>query len=598
MKRFLLFLILFSSTFISAQSASNYFPANPGFKWYYEITPLDSLNNPVYSLTSVKADTFVAEGIFQGEESNLILSKYGSYNTIGALPWIDSNYIKFDDDIASVFYGLQNFVIPGDTGTFPGFANWIDFYDFGSPAGFEYDIFVFDTTLAFNGQEFPLRFKLSGKRLNDELISTELGDFNCKKFEIKTGIYFLIEIPPFPALEIEIVAITNSVWIAPDNWIVKEYQPSELFDISEYVPIPPFVIPGTIKNIIPEVSQESVTINVNNGWNLVSPPLQMQDMSVTNIFPDATSDAFGFDAGYIQVENLASGSGYWLKFDDQFQYEISGDVPTSNIELAEGWNIIGIYNNEVSVSQITTEPEGILQSNFFSFENGYINSDLLIPGKGYWIKTSGAGELIINGVTASKEELNSSTLEPIIITDANGYKFTLYTSEQAVNKNELPPLPPNGVADVRYSDNTYITNVNNTILFQALEFPVTVEMQNDKYILTVNGEKAGSKIILSSSSELPGVESLSTPVSYGLTQNYPNPFNPSTKISFSIASREKVTITVFDVLGNNIENLVNTVYDPGTYTVSFDGSGLSSGIYFYKISAGAFNSVKKMMLLK
>jgi hypothetical protein len=91
---------------------------------------------------------------------------------------------------------------------------------------------------------------------------------------------------------------------------------------------------------------------------------------------------------------------------------------------------------------------------------------------------------------------------------------------------------------------------------------------------------------------------ISAPDHFILEQNYPNPFNPLTKIKYSVKSAQKVTLKVFDLLGREITTLVNEEKPAGTYEVIFDAKNLPSGIYFYKISAGEFNSVKKMVLLK
>ena len=85
---------------------------------------------------------------------------------------------------------------------------------------------------------------------------------------------------------------------------------------------------------------------------------------------------------------------------------------------------------------------------------------------------------------------------------------------------------------------------------------------------------------------------------FNLAQNYPNPFNPSTKISYAIQSPELVTLRVFDVLGREVAMLVNQYQSAGNHSVSFDASSLASGMYFYKLEAGSFQSIKKMMLLK
>ncbi|HSD64141.1 MAG TPA: M28 family peptidase [Ignavibacteriaceae bacterium] len=86
--------------------------------------------------------------------------------------------------------------------------------------------------------------------------------------------------------------------------------------------------------------------------------------------------------------------------------------------------------------------------------------------------------------------------------------------------------------------------------------------------------------------------------SYTLEQNYPNPFNPQTTINFSIAETRPVTLKLFDVLGSEVLTLVNEVKEAGNYSVTFSGNNLSSGIYMYKLNAGNFTSVKKMMLTK
>ncbi|HTY12478.1 MAG TPA: T9SS type A sorting domain-containing protein [Bacteroidota bacterium] len=88
------------------------------------------------------------------------------------------------------------------------------------------------------------------------------------------------------------------------------------------------------------------------------------------------------------------------------------------------------------------------------------------------------------------------------------------------------------------------------------------------------------------------------PMAFSLSQNYPNPFNPASKIEFTIQSSGYTTLKVYDVLGREVATLVNEVKAPGSYTATFDGSKLSSGIYFYTLRAGSFTATKKMLLLK
>ncbi|MCI0473972.1 MAG: T9SS type A sorting domain-containing protein, partial [Ignavibacteria bacterium] len=97
------------------------------------------------------------------------------------------------------------------------------------------------------------------------------------------------------------------------------------------------------------------------------------------------------------------------------------------------------------------------------------------------------------------------------------------------------------------------------------------------------------------------------PLNYVLHQNYPNPFNPSTKITFAIPSWEGygvsrgvglVTLKVFDITGKETQTLVQQQLQPGTYEVTFDGSGLNSGVYFYRLTAGDYSETKRMVLIK
>ena len=85
---------------------------------------------------------------------------------------------------------------------------------------------------------------------------------------------------------------------------------------------------------------------------------------------------------------------------------------------------------------------------------------------------------------------------------------------------------------------------------------------------------------------------------YELLQNYPNPFNPGTKIEFKIPATGFVTLKVFDILGNEVATLVNEELKQGSYSFNFEAAKLASGIYFYSLKAGNFNSTKKMILLK
>lgn len=93
-------------------------------------------------------------------------------------------------------------------------------------------------------------------------------------------------------------------------------------------------------------------------------------------------------------------------------------------------------------------------------------------------------------------------------------------------------------------------------------------------------------------------DSKSQPIEFTLNQNYPNPFNPSTAINYSIPKSGFVTLKIYDMLGNEVAVLVNGEKQAGTYDITFNSGNLSSGVYFYRITAGEFSVTKKMIVLK
>jgi hypothetical protein len=115
------------------------------------------------------------------------------------------------------------------------------------------------------------------------------------------------------------------------------------------------------------------------------------------------------------------------------------------------------------------------------------------------------------------------------------------------------------------------------------EMVANMGLAKDKYdLITVGVEREYSTI----------------PSDYVLNQNYPNPFNPSTTIRFAIQQSELVSLKIFDVLGNEVANLVNEELTAGSYKVQFDATSLTSGIYFYQIITSNYSETKKMNLIK
>ena len=91
---------------------------------------------------------------------------------------------------------------------------------------------------------------------------------------------------------------------------------------------------------------------------------------------------------------------------------------------------------------------------------------------------------------------------------------------------------------------------------------------------------------------------IGVPSKFELSQNYPNPFNPTTKIDYQLPNDGNVNISVFDNAGKEVMTLVNEFKTAGYYTINFNASSLSSGVYFYKITSGNFAMVKKLVLIR
>jgi len=134
----------------------------------------------------------------------------------------------------------------------------------------------------------------------------------------------------------------------------------------------------------------------------------------------------------------------------------------------------------------------------------------------------------------------------------------------------------------------------------------TTEIQNYQYIDNISDLQATSlsyrlkQIDYDGSyeySEVVEVKNLA-PTEFALHQNYPNPFNPVTTIRYSLPVKAQVELIIYNALGESVTQLVNEEKEAGRYEVKFDAAALPSGIYFYKLKAGSFIEIKKMVLMK
>ena len=373
-----------------------------------------------------------------------------------------------------------------------------------------------------------------------------------------------------------------------------------------------------------------LSVNVTDGWNMVSVPgTHPTNMNVDTwwSFRNPLASVYKWAAGYVAVTNATPKEGYWMLHNGTRTYNTGDEWPAGGIQIVAhdpipvttGWNMIGGYDGTPLVSALTTSPPGlIVPGTVYGWNGSYANATNLNPGYGYWVLINAPGGFInipagTEGGVLAKED-NKETWGKIIVTDASGKKFTLYSVDGEVKVNldsyQLPPLPPAGCFDVRFGTGRkaeYLNKGSQTIEMAGMEYPVTVMADNiaikiqDETGRIINKRiKAGEEVKISDSnvSKLLVSENL-IPDVYSLDQNYPNPFNPGTLIQFTLPEDVKnVSLIVYDALGQKVTELVSGAKEAGYYQYQWNASNLASGLYIYQLRTEKFVSTKKMMLLK
>lgn len=365
------------------------------------------------------------------------------------------------------------------------------------------------------------------------------------------------------------------------------------------------------------------------GWNLVSLPVNSADMSKVALFPTASSLAYGFESGYVSADTLQPGRGYWLKFNASLDQQITG-VPAEikEVPVKAGWNIIGPFESDAQVANLTTQPADLIQSNFFGFENGYVMVSTLRVGKGYWVKVSQDGKLYFPeeespgrsdfvSLTKSSAAEEIADWPRIQFEDQAGGTGILYLAANAEVGMDysLPPIPPAGIFDLRFSSGRFVEDLNKDNLevhISAAVYPLKIHLVKLS-ALTLRLKDAGTgkavKVTLIGGAvveireaadrlALNTKEQSTLPTQYELSQNHPNPFNPTTVIKFALPEARHVQITVYNALGEKVMELMDAELPVGQHQVEFNAKNQASGVYFYVMKSGDFMAVKKMLVLR
>jgi hypothetical protein len=267
----------------------------------------------------------------------------------------------------------------------------------------------------------------------------------------------------------------------------------------------------------------------------------------------------------------------------------------------DGWSGLrfGLFYSDSAGVVDSTEQYGQMWTGKESYSSGYLicpnsgtndNPDWGSSGKGSiggvvnstWLSTNGANNFILSDAKTSD------------VAGAGNYNF----------KISVKPMPDGTVIlGCRIEGDSYLfeESVIDTIepllitKFNAINFAVSSTNANTTGLnLTDVQVGLGSPITAIGDENIAGL----IPTIYSLSQNYPNPFNPTTTIEFSLPQAGDISLVVYDVVGRNVAELASGHYNAGRYKINFKATNFASGIYFYRLKAKDFVSVKKLILLK
>ncbi|HYQ85642.1 MAG TPA: plastocyanin/azurin family copper-binding protein [Bacteroidota bacterium] len=350
------------------------------------------------------------------------------------------------------------------------------------------------------------------------------------------------------------------------------------------------------------------------GWNMVSLPVNAPDRRTTTLFPTAVSHAFSYQGSYVTQSLLSIGLGYWLKFNTGQTASLTGfPVVQDTIDALKGWNMIGSLAVPHSSHAIASLPGGIISSPMFGFNGSYFVADTIVPGYGYWLKVSAQGKLILD--TASGSSLPSAaSADParrdlqgksrLTIRDAMGREKALYFSVrrdgEAGSAGELPPIPPPGAFDVRFSSGHELQFLaasggrESGIVISSALYPITaawdVEAVDGTVTLGIDGRgvsltgRGAIKLTTPPRSLFLRAAGVS-PSDYTLNQAFPNPFNSATVVRYDLPVDSRVLIRVYSVLGQLVATLADGIELAGQKSVSWNAADHVSGVYFLRLDA-------------
>ena len=209
-------------------------------------------------------------------------------------------------------------------------------------------------------------------------------------------------------------------------------------------------------------------------------------------------------------------------------------------------------------------------------------------------------------------ECDNASIEPVSVINDGSPSMTVPMGSQITLDGSTSYDPDGTILDYSWSqssngDQGVFSSTNDAIVSFTVPINMDIGLVGCIIWLTVTddlgNEHMSELVITGTNDELNLSDASNTPKKFKLNQNYPNPFNPVTTLQYDLPEDGLVNITVYDMLGNVVNNLVNTYQSPGYKSIQWDatdnkGQPVSAGVYLYSIEAGEFRQTKKMILLK
>ena len=328
---------------------------------------------------------------------------------------------------------------------------------------------------------------------------------------------------------------------------------------------------------------------------LIDPVLDIQNSFLAiarilySISKDSSADFYALENYYLSLSSL-------YQFDTLYSRRSSSFSTLSDVEQPAFQEAIGEYqfviNNPINEAELHfayIDQMRAFRLMLDSLLNGYGDNPMNFSMSGEQFKTS--IEKVLNYEISYKVYRESKNKESMITSksfnDNSRLVSTISDNDKIIQLSRIKKSLGLENIDINQLNNSkQIDIINKLLAFKLYEISILSSIHNtrplDRFHLATKKSNTINNL----------------PRSFMLYQNYPNPFNPISTIRYDIPKQSFVRITIFDILGRELKTLLNEQKEPGYYEINFDGSNYSSGVYFYRINAGSFTSIKNMVLIK